>query len=238
MGVNVTRFRAQCATCMRVNEDPLALACPACGSRRLVALAGQRPAKPPSPPPPAPVRPPQIRKGSVVTLDSAHGPIERKVIKIDGDVLVIARQEELRAAKKEGRKPLSVGFKRKSVLSVKRSSRPVASAPPLTARCCHGRTSRGKPCRAPALLGRDFCGDHEPAKPAALPQVDPAKPPLEVRILPAGAEYDEPLAAIIYRALRRAEQSYPEAVRRDGEFLSAPLPVALAGLLAEVRDGG
>ena len=52
-------FRAQCASCMRVNEDPAALSCPACGSRRLVVLDGERVAAPklvakPAPPPIAP----------------------------------------------------------------------------------------------------------------------------------------------------------------------------------------
>lgn len=35
-------FRAQCATCMRVNHDPAARKCPACGSCRLVVLQGRR----------------------------------------------------------------------------------------------------------------------------------------------------------------------------------------------------
>ena len=108
----MSEFRALCATCAQPNSDPLALTCPSCGSRRLVVVAGRR-----AVPEVSPVVPQRIRKGSTVTLDSAHGPIERKVVKIAGDVLVVSRAEEVRAAKKAGRKPRGIGFKRKDVLS-------------------------------------------------------------------------------------------------------------------------
>jgi hypothetical protein len=54
--------------------------------------------------------------GSIVTLRSSQGPIRRFVVEDRGDILVISRQEEVEAAKREGRAPATVGFKRSDVL--------------------------------------------------------------------------------------------------------------------------
>src|SRR6186997_1812985 len=106
-----TPFSAQCASCLWVNSDPTAARCPACGSRRLVVLSGRRAAPRCAPPPPV------IRKGAVVTLDSALGPVERVVTKVYRDVVLVTREEEARAAANEHRKPAAVGFKKTDVLA-------------------------------------------------------------------------------------------------------------------------
>jgi len=56
--------------------------------------------------------------GKEVTLSSLEGQIVRRVVEIRGDVVVVARDEELERAKKEGRTPLLVGFRAKDILKV------------------------------------------------------------------------------------------------------------------------
>lgn len=42
----------------------------------------------------------------------------RRVVEVKGDVVLICRDEEFQAAAKEGREPVSIGFKTKDVVEV------------------------------------------------------------------------------------------------------------------------
>lgn len=53
---------------------------------------------------------PNIEVGQLVTLDSAQGPIQRVVVQDFGDVILVCREEELRASEREQRAPAAVGF--------------------------------------------------------------------------------------------------------------------------------
>jgi hypothetical protein len=55
-------------------------------------------------------------KIQMVTLNSSQGEICRAVVEDLGEILVVCRVEELNAARREGRKPTVVGFKRTSVI--------------------------------------------------------------------------------------------------------------------------
>lgn len=56
--------------------------------------------------------------GKEVTLAALEGPIVRRVVEIRGEVVVVARDEELEKAKREGRPPLLVGFRTKDILKI------------------------------------------------------------------------------------------------------------------------
>lgn len=58
----------------------------------------------------------QIKKGQSVTLNSALGEVERVVVEVLGDVLLVCRKEEYRTARREGRKPASIGFRRSDLV--------------------------------------------------------------------------------------------------------------------------
>lgn len=54
--------------------------------------------------------------GQTVTLLSGLGPITRVVVEDLGEVLLVTRQEELSAARQQGREPAAVGFKKQDVI--------------------------------------------------------------------------------------------------------------------------
>ena len=58
----------------------------------------------------------KILVGRVVTLDSSTGPIDRVVVRDLGEIVLVCRADEYKKAEKEGREPVSVGFKRTDIL--------------------------------------------------------------------------------------------------------------------------
>jgi hypothetical protein len=58
----------------------------------------------------------QIQAGQLVTLSSAQGTIERVAVAVLGDIVLVCRPEEYKAAQREGRKPISAGFRLADVL--------------------------------------------------------------------------------------------------------------------------
>ncbi len=51
--------------------------------------------------------------GTHVRLEADGGEqIQRRLVRVDGDVLEVCRDEEWEAAEREGRSPITVGFKR------------------------------------------------------------------------------------------------------------------------------
>lgn len=57
-------------------------------------------------------------QNQIVRLLASGGEIDRVVVTDLGDVVTVCRVEELEAAKREGRKPLTVGFRKSSVVTV------------------------------------------------------------------------------------------------------------------------
>lgn len=58
----------------------------------------------------------QIHEGKEVTVLSAHGQVVRVVVDVLGDIITVCRREEFEQARAEGRKPISIGFKRSAIL--------------------------------------------------------------------------------------------------------------------------
>jgi hypothetical protein len=52
----------------------------------------------------------------MVRLLSYTGPIDRVVVEEIGDVLAVCRLEEYEAARRENRRPTTIGFKRRDVI--------------------------------------------------------------------------------------------------------------------------
>jgi hypothetical protein len=53
----------------------------------------------------------QIVEGQPITLRSSLGIIQRIAVQVVGDVVLICRQDEFEAAKRERRAPFSIGFR-------------------------------------------------------------------------------------------------------------------------------
>ena len=61
----------------------------------------------------------EIKVGQLVTLNSALGVIERVVVSLHDKSVSVCRPAELESAKREGRKPVSVGFPFCDVIEVR-----------------------------------------------------------------------------------------------------------------------
>jgi hypothetical protein len=59
----------------------------------------------------------QTIEGKEVTLRSAHGNISRVAVKLLEDGVLVCRREEFDRAKKEGRPPVVVRFRRADILA-------------------------------------------------------------------------------------------------------------------------
>jgi hypothetical protein len=53
----------------------------------------------------------QIISGQELNLNSSQGVIVRTVAEVMGDVVLVCRKEEYKRARREGRVPLSIGFR-------------------------------------------------------------------------------------------------------------------------------
>jgi hypothetical protein len=58
----------------------------------------------------------QITEGKEVTLRSVHGEISRIAVKVLDDVVRVCRKDEYDLAKREGRAPVTVGFRISDIL--------------------------------------------------------------------------------------------------------------------------
>jgi hypothetical protein len=58
----------------------------------------------------------KIEQGQEVTLLSNQGVIKRLVVEDLGEVLLVCLPEEYARARREGRKPMAVGFKRSDLI--------------------------------------------------------------------------------------------------------------------------
>jgi len=58
----------------------------------------------------------QLIEGQAVTLNSFCGKIVRIVVQDLGDVVLVTKKETYESAKKAGKEPVSIGFRRADVL--------------------------------------------------------------------------------------------------------------------------
>lgn len=61
---------------------------------------------------------PQTLVGKEVGLNSSQGLIRRIVVAVVGEILLVTRPEELENARKEGRSPVSVGFRLRDLVQI------------------------------------------------------------------------------------------------------------------------
>lgn len=58
-----------------------------------------------------------MERGDWVRVRAYGGEIiTRRVVEVDGDIIVICRDDEYQAARREGREPVSVGFPRSAIV--------------------------------------------------------------------------------------------------------------------------
>ena len=57
-----------------------------------------------------------MSKNNIITLRSSQGLIRRVMVRDLGEVVLVCREEEIIAAKKEHREPILVGFKKEDVI--------------------------------------------------------------------------------------------------------------------------
>lgn len=58
---------------------------------------------------------PQLIEGKQVTVNSACGKIDRIVVQDLGDVVLVTKKETYESAKKAGKEPVSIGFRKADV---------------------------------------------------------------------------------------------------------------------------
>ena len=63
-----------------------------------------------------------MEHGDMVKLSAYEGMIERKVVEVRGDVVLVCREPEYHAARRGGRAPVVVGFPLDDVIEVTENS--------------------------------------------------------------------------------------------------------------------
>lgn len=224
-------YRAQCASCMRVNEDPAAEdpaagKCPACGSRRLVVLCGARerqrivvPLKPPAQPDPreakaAPVAHPEPITNSGPPMPKLSPPTPRRA-DIAGAKGGRATQSRLR------RRKSGWGPALREVIAAGCGALNMSDADMARELC----VSRERVRQVRRALGKIPTKAQREAAAAERRQKQDRRP---VRIMATPASRLDDLPLPLFRAL--SESSHPEICRNADGSLSAPLEVALAAL--------
>lgn len=196
-------FRQQCASCMRVNEDPAARRCPACGSSRLVVLAGKRTAAIPTAAAPA-------------TVPKVEGPAPPIVLKLEPQPEPVVRTKEPPA------KARTAAERRRDPRAGRRGKRRRPEPIPATAKRADIAGRKGGLATQASRRGRE----RSEALAAALKA---RAHPTESTHRPVSTfGPDRSLARLIYDAL--LVSGSPHIRRLPDGALTAPVEVAIAAL--------